>query len=193
MIYMMLSLPLGLIYFGWVWIVGLASMGSSLLVVGIPVFMAFLKSMQLFALFEGRLIETLLGQRMPRRPPHQLFSPHHPDDTLWQVWSDRFRALLTNRRNWTTIAYLMVQCPLGFAYFFTVVGGAILSIAVFLSPLVDPILHAINPANTIDLAWYWFPVAMPGGVLGLMLCLYLAKFIGQYQAKFARLMLVDHS
>jgi uncharacterized membrane protein len=190
MIYMVLSLPLGLIYFGWVMIVGLACFASSLFVVGIPVFFAFLKSMQLFSLFEGRLIETLLGQRMPRRPPLQ--SAHqNVTGSLWHVWSAKFNALFTNPRYWTTIGYLLIQCGLGFVYYFGIVCTAMISVAVFLSPLVDPILHAIDPVNTIDLNWYWFPLAMPGGVLGLMASLYLAKFAGKQQAKLARLMLVD--
>ncbi|NQZ10104.1 MAG: sensor domain-containing protein [Algicola sp.] len=192
LIYMLLSLPLGLVYFGWVMVVGLACLAACLFVVGIPVFLAFLKSMQLFSLFEGRLIETLLGQRMPRRPAiSQDYQQQTSDASLMQVWTDKFRALLTNRRNWTTIGYLLLQCPLGFAYFFTLFGGALISVAVFLSPVVDPILHYINPINTIDLNWYWFPVAMPGGVLGLMLSLHLSKFIGKQQAKLARRMLVD--
>lgn len=191
MIYLFLTLPLGLVYFAWVVIVGLACLGSCLFVVGIPVFFAYLKSMQLFSLFEGRLIETLLGQRMPRRPRLQHSLQQETAGSLWQIWSAKFNAELTNRRNWTTIGYLLLQCGLGFVYFLSVVSTAIVSVAVFLSPLVDPILHAINPANTIDLNWYWFPVAMPGGVLGLMASLYLAKFIGKQQAKLAKLMLVE--
>lgn len=75
LLYTLLSAPLGIAYFAWVMLFGLTSLTASLLIIGIPLFLVFLKSMQLFSLFEGRLIEMLLGQRMPRRPLYQRKDP----------------------------------------------------------------------------------------------------------------------
>ena len=187
MIYMVLAAPIGIVYFGWVAIFGLGSLSASLLIIGIPFFLIFLKSMELFSLFEGRLIEMLLGQRMPRRPCYQ---KHVQYDNKLQGWLSAIGELLKGRRIWTTIIYLGLQAWLGLIYFMTLVTGAILSIAVFISPIVDPILHAINPANTIDIDWYWFPIAMPGSFITFVIILHLAKIIGNQQAKFARYLLV---
>ena len=187
MIYMVLAAPIGIVYFGWVAIFGLGSLSASLLIIGIPFFLIFLKSMELFSLFEGRLIEMLLGQRMPRRPRYQ---KHVQYDNKLQGWLSAIGELLKGRRIWTTIIYLGLQAWLGLIYFMTLVTGAILSIAVFISPIVDPILHAINPANTIDIDWYWFPIAMPGSFITFVIILHLAKIIGNQQAKFARYLLV---
>ena len=187
MIYMVLAAPIGIVYFGWVAIFGLGSLSASLLIIGIPFFLIFLKSMELFSLFEGRLIEMLLGQRMPRRPRYQ---KHVQYDNKLQGWLSAIGDLLKRRRIWTTIIYLGLQAWLGLIYFMTLVTGAILSIAVFISPIVDPILHAINPANTIDIDWYWFPIAMPGSFITFVIILHLAKIIGNQQAKFARYLLV---
>ncbi|MDG2089882.1 MAG: sensor domain-containing protein [Gammaproteobacteria bacterium] len=187
MIYMVLAAPIGIVYFGWVAIFGLGSLSASLLIIGIPFFLIFLKSMELFSLFEGRLIEMLLGQRMPRRPRYQ---KHVQYDNKLQGWLSAIGDLLKRRRIWTTIIYLGLQAWLGLIYFMTLVTGAILSIVVFISPIVDPILHAINPANTIDIDWYWFPIAMPGSFITFVIILHLAKIIGNQQAKFARYLLV---
>lgn len=190
MLFMVLALPSGLIYFGWVMIVGLGSLASSLLVVGIPVFILFVSSMQLFSLFEGRLIEIFLGQRMPRRPQYQKLYSY---ESKWQEWKDHLSRLFKNKTNWTTLIYLVIRCPLGFIYFFGIATAALLSLAVLISPIVDPILHAINPVNTIDIDWYWFPLAIPGGFLGFVITLHLAKFAGRFQAKIARYLLIPTS
>jgi hypothetical protein len=188
MSYMLLSLPLGLVYFSWVVIVGLSSLTASIFIVGIPFFLAFLRSMQLFSLFEGRLIETLLDQRMPRRPQYQHLAQHSRG---WSGWSARMRQMLENRRNWTTALYLVLQCPLGLLYFFLTSGCALISIAIMLSPIVDPILHSIDPTITIDLNWYWLPVAFPAGLCGFTVSLHLAKLLGKCQASLARYLLVS--
>ncbi len=188
MIYMILAAPIGIAYFAWVTIFGLASLSASLIIIGIPFFLIFLKSMELFSLFEGRLIEMLLGQRMPRRPRYQKQVQY---DNKLQGWLRAIGDLLKRRRIWTTIIYLGLQAWLGLFYFMTIVTGSILSIAVFISPIVDPILHTINPANTIDIDWYWFPIAMPGSFITFVIILHLAKILGNQQSKLARYLLVD--
>jgi len=187
MIYMILAAPIGLVYFGWVTIFGLASLSASILVIGIPFFLIFLKSMELFSLFEGRLIEMLLGQRMPRRPHYQKYNQNGKN---LQSWLKAINEMIKSRRVWTTIIYMVLQVGLGLIYFMTVVSGAIISIAVFISPIVDPILHAINPVNTIDIDWYWFPIAMPGSFIAFVVILHAAKILGKQQAKLARYLLV---
>jgi hypothetical protein len=185
LLYVLVLFPVGMIYFSWVTIFGLGSLSLSMVVIGIPLFLMFLRSMQVFSLFEGRLIEALLGQRMPRRPQYQ-------KDV--QGWLPKLRAMALNRRTWSTIIYMGLQLPLGMVYFFSTFALALLSVTVFLSPVVDPILHSIDPVrHTIDIDWYWFPLAMPGGVIGFTLALHGAKAIGRFQTWLAKYLLVSAS
>ena len=66
--FMLLSLVTGVFYFATT-IFGLAmSAGMIVLIIGIPFFLLFVGFTRVLALAEGRLVEGLLGQRMPRRP-----------------------------------------------------------------------------------------------------------------------------
>ena len=66
--YMLLSLATGIFFFTWV-VTGLSlSLGLLILIVGIPLTVLFFGSVRGLALLEGRLVEALLGERMPRRP-----------------------------------------------------------------------------------------------------------------------------
>ncbi len=63
--------------------------------------------MRLLSLVEGRLIEVMLGERMPRRP----------------LYADRERPLLTrigamftDPRTWSTQLYFLLMLPLGIVY-----------------------------------------------------------------------------
>ncbi len=68
MLYMLISLVTGVFYFTWV-ITGLSlSLTLSLFIFGLPLAILFLLSVRGLALLEGRMVEALLGERMPRRP-----------------------------------------------------------------------------------------------------------------------------
>src|SRR5215469_538771 len=70
LLYMLLALPIGIFCFVWT-VVGLSmSAGFMVLIIGIPFFLLFLGSIRLFSLVEGRIVEVMLGERMPRRPVH---------------------------------------------------------------------------------------------------------------------------
>ena len=69
--FMFLSLATGVIYFTFA-VTGLSlSAGLAVLVVGIPFFLVFVALSRVVSLAEGRLIEAMTGERMPRRPVHQ--------------------------------------------------------------------------------------------------------------------------
>ena len=66
--YMLLALVTGVFYFT-LTVTGLSmSAGFAVLIIGIPFFLLFVGFTRVLALAEGRLVEGLLGQRMPRRP-----------------------------------------------------------------------------------------------------------------------------
>src|SRR4029077_8928381 len=67
LLYMLLSLATGIFYFTWT-ITGIAlTLGFAILIIGIPFALLFIGSVRVLALVEGRIVEGLLGVRMPRR------------------------------------------------------------------------------------------------------------------------------
>ena len=69
--FMLLSLATGIIYFT-LTVTGLSlSAGLAVLIIGLPFFLVFVALTRVVSLAEGRLIEAMTGERMPRRPVHQ--------------------------------------------------------------------------------------------------------------------------
>jgi len=125
--YLLLTLATGIVYFVFV-VTGLSlSVGFAILVIGIPFFLAFIGMARVIALGEGRLLEAMTGERMPRRPVHP--GPPAP-------WLTRIADMLKDVRTWTTLLYLLVMLPLGIVYFTLSVTGLALGVRLGLAPLV---------------------------------------------------------
>lgn len=117
--YMLLALVTGIFYFT-VTVTGLSVSASlAILIVGIPFFLIFVGFTRVLALAEGRLVEGLLGQRMPRRPLY----PAKDVPIL-----TRIKDMLTDPRTWTTMLYFLLMLPLGIFYFVVVVVGISLAL-----------------------------------------------------------------
>src|SRR6202008_227607 len=101
--YMVLSLGTGIFYFTWA-----MSAVFLVLIIGIPFALLFLGSVRMLSLMEGRIVETMLGVRMPRRPA---FSARGM--SFWQ----RIGAVFSDPRTWGTLFYMFMMLPLGIAYF----------------------------------------------------------------------------
>jgi uncharacterized membrane protein len=66
--YMFMSLVTGIVYFT-VAVTGFSlSAGLMVLIIGLPMALLFLSAVRGISFAEGRIVEALLGQRMPRRP-----------------------------------------------------------------------------------------------------------------------------
>ena len=125
--YMLLTLATGIVYFTVV-VTGLSmSLGFAILIIGIPFFLAFIGITRVIALGEGRLIEAVTGERMPRRPMH----PGPPAG-----WLSRIGEMLKDVRTWTTLLYLLVMLPLGIVYFTVTVTALSVGLAFTALPLV---------------------------------------------------------
>jgi uncharacterized membrane protein len=190
--FMLLSLATGVIYFTFA-VTGLSlSVGLAVLVIGVPFFLLFMALTRVVSLAEGRLIEAMTGERMPRRPVHQ--------STAAGFWS-RVGDMLKDRRTWTTLAYLILMLPLGIVYFVIAVVGLSVSLAFIFAPLIEvagrfewfglpPDVHAVhlNPA-WLDSLWV-LPLMVLAGVLLLTLLMHLARGIGRLHAMYAKALLV---
>src|SRR5579863_6150391 len=125
--YMLLSLATGIAYFTVV-VTGLSlSAGFAILIIGIPFFLLFIGITRVIALGEGRLIEALTGERMPRRPVHP--GPSAP-------WLKRIGEMLRDARTWTTLVYLVLMLPLGIFYFTLATLGLALGVRLLFTPLL---------------------------------------------------------
>jgi len=182
--YLLFALATGIIYFTWV-VTGLSlSAGLLVLIIGLPFFFLFLLSVRGVALVEGRLVEALLGVRMPRR---QLFT--RKDLGFWQ----KLKALLTQRQTWTALVYMILQMPLGIIYFTLI----IVLVSVSLWGIAIPILQygfdlPVVQGYDVDyyLAAWVMPLTVIGGILLLTATMHLAKAVGKLHGLFAKAMLV---
>lgn len=85
-LYMLLSAITGCFYGMWALLGASFSLFSLILIIGLPVTGLFLLSIRGIALMEGRIVEALLGLRMPRKP---LFVRKDLG------WKDKLKALIT--------------------------------------------------------------------------------------------------
>jgi uncharacterized membrane protein len=187
--FMLLSLATGVIYFTFA-VTGLSlSAGLAVLVIGIPFFLVFMALTRVVSLAEGRLIEAMTGERMPRRPVHQ--------SNASGFWA-RVSQMLKDRRTWTTLAYLILMLPLGIAYFVIAVVGLSLSLAFIFAPLLtfaNRFGWFYNPGEvSLSPAWlnsFWaLPLLVLVGVLLLTLLMHLARGVGHLHAMYAKALLV---
>ena len=182
--YMLFSLITGIVYFTWA-VTGLSlAVGLFVLIIGLPFIALFLLSVQGIALVEGRIVEALLGVRMPRRP---IFSQKHLG--VWQ----RFKALVRDKRSWTTILYMILQMPLGVIYF----NVFVVMLSLGLAGLAAPVLEYgfdIPLAQFNDTSYHIPHIMMPlvvlVGVLWILLTMHLAKFLGRLHGAYAKALLV---
>ncbi|MHC1783094.1 MAG: sensor domain-containing protein [Anaerolineaceae bacterium] len=108
LLYMLVSLVTGIIYFTWA-VTGISlSVGLLVLIISLPFIGLFFLSVRGLALVEGRIVEALLGVRMPRRP---IFL----DSKL--SWWGRFKVLFTSKHTWLAMVYMILMLPLGVIYF----------------------------------------------------------------------------
>jgi hypothetical protein len=192
--YLLLTSITGTIYFIWV-TTGLAlSVGLSVLIVGLLVPVLFFATVRVISLMEGRIVETMLGVRMPRRP---VYPPQ--DRGLLR----RIGAMFTDVHTWTTLCYMWLMLPLGIFYFsvmVTLLGLATASMAFPLATWFDhDWLERLYVGHRVMVDWglglhvpSWGEVVtmFVFGVLLLFATLHLARGLGRLHGCFAKHMLV---
>jgi len=189
LVYMLLSIATGIFYFTWT-VTGLSlTVGLFILVIGIPFALLFIGSERVIAHVEGRVVETLLGVRMPRRLP----TAYAERRTLFS----RIGEALADIRTWSSILYLLLMLPLGVIYFVIAVVGLSLSLgiaAVSMYSLVTNQSHfSMDALPVLDHVLHTAPGLVIFALIGVLLffvVLHVAKFIGLLHGKLAELLLV---
>jgi hypothetical protein len=189
--FMFFSLVTGCFYFTFA-VTGLSlSLGLAILVIGLPVFLAFVGITRVISLGEGRLLEAVSGERMPRRPVH----PGSPDGLVARILE-----MLKDVQTWTTLIYLVVMLPLGIVYFVTAVTGLTVAVTFLFLPVVGIAqrLGWVVSENTGPLLFSPAWIDTPGGwvfdvVLGVVVLttlLHVARAVVAIHARTAKTLLV---
>lgn len=193
--YLLLSLATGIFYFTWV-VTGVSlSLGLAVLIIGIPFVIIYFGSIRLLSLVEGRLVEVMLGERMPRRP---LYS------TRGQPLLKRIAELFTDPRVWGSQLYFVLMLPLGVVYFTIAVTLLAMSLACIAAPLLvwfGDVATATSSGGWQLLDWngvalstsvqpWALPLVLVAGVLLLFVTLHVARCIGLVHAQLAKHLLV---
>jgi hypothetical protein len=186
MFYMVLAMATGIFYFTWV-VTGLSlSAGFAILIIGIPFIVLFFATVRALSFVEGKIVEAMLGVRMPRRPLYV--------DRELSIWQ-RIGAMFTDPRTWSTLFYMLLMMPLGIVYFSIITVGMALALGFMATPVmylmgeVDGIV-ILDGTNLFLTSPYWLPVIFAAGVLLLFIMLHVARGIGQLHGQLAKHLLV---
>jgi hypothetical protein len=177
--YMVLSLLTGILFFT-ITVTGLAlSIGLSITIFGIFFFLLFVTVERALSLMEGRVVETLLSVRMPRRQPYV-----QKDRPLLQ----RLKEMVKDPRSWSTMGYMALMLPLGVIYFVIAIVGTVLSIALLLTIFT----FVLAPFGLVEPEWskWYSPLTFALGVVLAPSVLHLAKKIGKWHGALAKNLLV---
>lgn len=186
LLFMLIAFVTGIIYFTWA-VTGLSlSVTLSIFIFGLPFLFFFLHSVRSLTLLEGRLVEALLGVRMPRRAR---FSSQNVK------WLERLKILVTDRYNWKMLFYMFCQLPFGTLYFVLIVTLVSLSLSFMVSPIIEGFVREGIIGVVIGNVRYFpppvlYPLLVIFGFLLLTASMHLFKWIGQLHGKYAKMFLV---
>ena len=134
---------------------------------------------------EGRMVEALLGVRMPRR---QLFAPQNTK------LIERIKALVIDKHTWLSMLYMILQLAFGTVYFVVLVTVFSFAASFTALPIVQEVLNVpvIQYGNGVDffLPQWGYPLAMLGGVLLWTATMHLVKWVGGLHGRYAKALLV---
>ena len=183
--YMVLALATGVFYFTWVAVGISLSAGFAALIIGIPFVILFLGSIRMLSLLEGRIVEVMLGERMPRRPLY---------GNRGRPLMQRIKDMFLDPRTWSTVLYFLAMLPLGIVYFTLAASLVVVSVSLVLAPLAMlPGVHVNLWMFGMDVpaqAPWVLPVLSVVGVLLLFATLHLARGVGRLHGQFAKHLLV---
>ena len=182
--YMLIAFLTGFVYFSWA-VMGIsASISFALFIFGLPVALLFLLSVRGLAWLEGRLVEALLGVRMPRR---SLLAPQNAK------LLERIKMLLKDKHTWLSILYMILQFVLGTVYFTVLFILFAFSLTGLGIPIVQELFH-LPVVSVWDTHYYmpqWaYPLAILFGILLWTSTMHLVKWVGGLHGRYAKALLV---
>jgi uncharacterized membrane protein len=188
LIYMLLSLATGIFYFTWA-VAGVSlTLGLAILIIGIPFALLFIGSVRVISWVEGRVVEALLGVRMPRRLPTQ-----DEGGTMWT----RIKRILADGRTWSSLIYMILQLPLGVIYFtlavvLGVTSGSFIAGGFYELSTGKNVVRLDNypEMDALLSTPHGLVLLVIVGLIGILFTLHLARVIGFIHGKIAEALLV---
>jgi uncharacterized membrane protein len=193
--YMVLAMATGIFYFTWV-VAGISmSAGLAVLIIGVPFVILYFGSVRMLSLVEGRIVEVMLGERMPRRP---LYSERG------KPLLERIKDMFVDPRTWSTQLYFLLMLPLGILYFTIAVTLLALAVSFIVAPVAVlfggaltgvsadgwQVLNIYDGQMTTSLRPWELPLVFLAGFLLLFVTLHIARFIGKWHGQLAKHLLV---
>jgi uncharacterized membrane protein len=179
--YVFLLFPLGIVYFAYIAVGALLSVALAVTIVGIPLGILFLLSIFGLSWFHGRMSETCLGIRMPRRKRKFIVT-----GTAWQ----KMKSILSDWRLYTSACYLVLMFPLGFIYFAAFVLLFSTAGALLVSPFAVPLGFEVSLLDlpfSETICTILYPVL---GFLLLTVSLHAVRVIACYHGVMTKALLV---
>ena len=190
--YMLLSLATGIFYFTWT-VTGISlSFGLMVLIIGVPLLLLFVGATRVLSLVEGRIVEVMLGERMPRRTVY-----HDRDRPILE----RIKDMFLDPRTWSTFLYFLLMLPIGIIYFTVAVTSIVASLACIFAPIAHAgwmlglvradIAYDIQFNDTLLVPWWLAdPLCLLVGIAGFILTFHLARALGRVHGRVAKHLLV---
>jgi hypothetical protein len=182
-LYALLSFLFGMVYCGWALVGGAVALPSLIFIIGVPITSLFFLSLRGIGLLEGRIVEALLGERMPRRP-------FFVDRDL--KWTGKLKSLYTEALTWKILVYMLLQFPLGAVYFLLIWGVFVFSVGFVTAPILELILHIpLDLVGDDRFTPLWLlPFVCAAGFFLLPAALHMARWAGKLHGRYAKAMLV---
>lgn len=182
--YMLIAFVTGVVYFSWA-VTGLSvSISFALFIFGLPVALLFLLSVRGVAWLEGRLVEALLGERMPRRS----LLPPQGGKLL-----ERIKVLLKDKHTWFSLLYMILQFVLGTVYFCVLVTIFALSLSGLAIPVLQEVLN-LPVVTNYDTHYYlpqWgYPLVVLTAIVLWTGTMHLVRWVGSLHGRYAKALLV---
>lgn len=190
LLFMLFAFVTGIFYFVWA-VVGFSlSLSLMLMIFGLPFSLLFLSSVRLLSLVEGRIVEVLLGVRMPRRPVH-------PGNGKSRPMMERIKEVFTDPRTWSTLLYMVLKLPLGIVDFAIFVSLGSISLSLLFAPIeamfTDGLWFDIDGITFYSIPWMVTPIISVIGLLLLTVLMHVARGMGWVHSHLAKNLLVKVS
>lgn len=183
-LFMLFSLVTGILFGLWALLGMSLSLISLVFIIGLPLTGLFLLSLRGIALIEGRIVEALLGIRMPRKP---IFVQKDLNLTK------KLKALITGFQTWKIFFYLITRLPLSIVLSFGLLTLFSFSLKFMAYPVLAPVfkrsLITLGGQSYQTSIWL-YPVVSLGGFVVFTLSLHLTKLVGKLSGRYAKAMLV---
>ncbi len=151
--------------FVWVLLLGSLSIAMTPFLIGIPLFIFLMGSVRVISLFQGKLVELMIGIRMPHRMQPVVIPVLRGSGAELNFWR-RIRFWLTDIRSWLSLAYLLGNFFVIVILFSLFMTLAAVTLVLVLAPLWElapkdlAMIPQVSEGFVIRIGWFdWITVS----------------------------------